>query len=96
MLGACLDFLEAIGLAFEGDDLSVVGEPVDEGNDAGGVRKYLATLGEWAVGGDGGALSLVAAIGQLEPSPPFSLPSIFKFSATDPVFRGQVTLVRRP
>ena len=37
LLGAFLSFLVAVGLAFEGDEFGVMGEPIDQRDDAGGV-----------------------------------------------------------
>ena len=64
--GTLFGFLEAIGFAVEGDDLAVVDQAIDEGYDAGGVGEHLVPFGEGPVGGDDGALLLVAPIGQLE------------------------------
>jgi len=58
--------LEAIGLALDGDDLRVVDEAVDQGDDTGGVGEDLAPFGKRAVGGDEGGLGLVAARDDLE------------------------------
>ena len=51
---AFLGLLAAIGIAVDGDDLGVVDEAVDQGDDAGGVGEGLAPLGERPVGGDDG------------------------------------------
>jgi len=66
VFGAFLGFLEAVGLAVEDDDFGVVHQPVDHGDDAGGIGEDLAPLGEGSVGGDEGAFVLVAAADQLE------------------------------
>ena len=44
-----LGLLAAIGIAVDGDDLGVVDEAVDEGDDAGGVGEGFAPLSEGAV-----------------------------------------------
>ena len=44
--------LAAPGIAVDGDDLGVVDEAIDQGDDAGGVGEGLAPLGERSVGGD--------------------------------------------
>ena len=59
-------FLEAGGLALDGQDLGVVDEAVHEGDDAGGVGEDLAPFGERPIGGDERALSLVAATDEFE------------------------------
>lgn len=64
--GALFGFLEAVGLALDGDDFGLVQEAIDEGDDAGGVGEDLVPLGEGAVGGDDGAPELVAAVGEFE------------------------------
>ena len=46
LLLAFLGFLAAPGLAVDGDDLGVVDEAVDQGDDAGGVGEGFAPLGE--------------------------------------------------
>ena len=51
---AFLGLLAAPGIAVDGDDLGVVDEAVDQGDDAGGVGEGLAPLGERSVGGDSG------------------------------------------
>src|SRR3954447_10528770 len=65
-LGALASLLGAIGLALNGDDLGVVEQTVDQGDDAGGAGKGLAPFGERAAGGDDSAALLVAAIDQFE------------------------------
>jgi hypothetical protein len=42
-------FLEAVGFPIDGEDLGVVDEPVDQGDDAGGVWEDLAPFGEWSI-----------------------------------------------
>jgi len=37
LLGALLGLLESIGFTFEGDDLAIVGEAIDQGDNASGV-----------------------------------------------------------
>ena len=49
LLLALFGLLAAVGIAVDGDDLGVVDEAVDQGDDAGGVGEGLAPLGE----GDG-------------------------------------------
>ena len=49
MFGSFAGFLEAVGLAFDGQDLGIVDEAIDQGDDAGGVGEDLTPLGEWAV-----------------------------------------------
>ena len=49
LLAALLGLLEAVGLALDLNDLGVVYEAVDEGDDAGGIGEDLAPFGEWAV-----------------------------------------------
>src|SRR5271163_168628 len=66
LLSAFTGLLQAIGLAFDGDDLGVVDEAVDQRDDAGGVWEHLAPLREWAVGGDQRALVLIATRNQFE------------------------------
>ena len=66
MLGALLGLFESIGLTFEGDDLAIVGEAIDQGDDASGVGEDLVPFGERTVRGYDGALLLVAAVGELE------------------------------
>ena len=60
-LGAVVGFLDPIGFAFDGDDLGVVHQTVDQRDDTGGVGEHLAPLGERAIGGDHGAFVLIAA-----------------------------------
>ena len=59
-------FLEAVAFALDGEDLGVVDEAIDQGDDAGGVGEDLAPFCERAVGGDHGALVLVTAADELE------------------------------
>ena len=66
LLLAFLGFLAAPGLAVDGDDLGVVDEAVDQGDDAGGVGEGLAPLGEGPVGGDDGGVLLAAAGDDIE------------------------------
>ena len=47
-----MSFLEAIGIAFDGDDLGVVQETVDQRDDTGGVRKDFVPFSERTIGGD--------------------------------------------
>src|SRR6516225_4629806 len=64
--GSFTSLLEAIGFALDGDDLSVVDQAIDKGNDARGIGKYLAPFGEWPIGGDKRAVLLVPATDELE------------------------------
>ena len=66
LFGAGHGFFEAIGLALEHDDLAAMDESVDEGDDAGGVGEDLVPFFEGAVGGDDGALGLIATGDHLE------------------------------
>ena len=63
-LGAPL--LEPVALAFEGDDVGVVNEPVDEGGGDHRVAEDLAPGLEAAVAGDDDRAALVAAGNQRE------------------------------
>ena len=47
---AFLGLLEAVGVALDRDDLGVVEQAIDEGDDAGGAGEDLAPFGEGAVG----------------------------------------------
>jgi hypothetical protein len=55
LIGSLAGFLEAVGFAVDGEDLGVVEEAVDEGDDTGGVWEDLAPFREGSVGGDEGA-----------------------------------------
>ena len=66
LLGALAGFLEAIGFALDGDDLGVVDQPIDQGDDTGGVGEDLVPLAERSVGGDEDGFFLVAAADDLE------------------------------
>ena len=66
LLGALAGFLEAIGFALDGDDLGVVDQPIDQGDDSGGVGKDLVPLAERSVGGDEDGFFLVATADDLE------------------------------
>ena len=66
LLGSFLGLLEAIGFALDGEDLGVVDQAIDQGDDAGGVWKDLAPFGEGPVGGDDRAVVLVTAADELE------------------------------
>ncbi len=59
-------FLEAVGLALDGDDFGVVDEAIDQGDDAGGVGEDLVPFGERFVGRNDRGLLLVAARDDLE------------------------------
>jgi hypothetical protein len=61
LAGSFLGLLEAIGFAIDGEDLGVVDQAIDQGDDAGGVWKDLAPFGEGPVGGDDRAVVLVTA-----------------------------------
>ena len=65
-LAAFLGLFEAIGFAFDLNNLGVVHEAVDERDDTSGVGEDLASLGEGSVGGDQGGFLLVAARDDLE------------------------------
>ena len=65
LLGSFLGLLEAIGFALDGEDLGVVDQAIDQGDDAGGVWKDLAPFGEGPVGGDERAVVLVPAADEL-------------------------------
>jgi hypothetical protein len=52
LVGSFLGLLEAIGFALDGEDLGVVDQAIDQGDDAGGVWKDLAPFGEGPVGGE--------------------------------------------
>jgi hypothetical protein len=64
--GALAGFLEAIGFALDGDNLGVVDQPIDQGDDTGGVGKDLVPLAERSVGGDEDGFFLVATADDLE------------------------------
>ena len=55
-----------VGKATLGRIMNVLGEPVDERDDAGRVGEDLMPFGERLVGGDDETASLVATVGQLE------------------------------
>ena len=57
---------ETVGLALDGEDFGMMNEPVDEGDDASGVREDLAPFGERPIGCYQGALLLIAARDELE------------------------------
>lgn len=60
--GALFGFLEAVALAFEGDNLGTMDEAVDEGDSAGGVGEDLVPFAERLVGGqEDGTLLFIAA-----------------------------------
>ena len=63
---AFLGFFQAIRLGLDGDHLGAMYEPIDERNHAPGVGEHLRPGGKRLVGGDEGALGLVASIQQLE------------------------------
>ena len=52
LVGSFLGLLEAIGFGLDGEDLGVVDQAIDQGDDAGGIWKDLAPFGEGPVGGD--------------------------------------------
>src|SRR5271170_6123388 len=66
LLGAVMSFLEAIRVAFDGDDFGVVNEAVNQRDDAGGVGEHLAPFGERPIGGDQRALALITPRDQFE------------------------------
>ena len=57
---------EAVAIGVDLNDLSVVSEAVDEGDDAAGVGEDLVPLSEGLVGGHHGGGVLVAAVDDLE------------------------------
>ena len=62
-----LGFLEAVALGVDVDDLGPMNEPIDERDDAGGVREDFAPRGEGLVGTEQhGSLGVVAAGDDLE------------------------------
>ena len=66
LVGSFLGLLEAIGFALDGEDLGVVDQAVDQGDDAGGIWKDLAPFGEGPVGGDDRAVVLLTAADEFE------------------------------
>nr|WP_263398596.1 hypothetical protein [Pseudomonas alloputida] len=66
MFGAFARLLEPIRFAFDGDDLGVVDQAVDQRDDAGRVGEHLAPFGERPVDGDDGGLVFVATADDLE------------------------------
>ena len=66
LVGSFLGLLEAIGFALDGEDLGVVDQAIDQGDDAGGIWKDLAPFGEGPVGGDDRAVVLVTATDEFE------------------------------
>lgn len=61
-----LGFLEAIVVVLDVDNLGVMSQAVDEGNDKGCVGEYFRPIRERFVGGHQCALLLVPTAGQLE------------------------------
>ena len=59
-------FFEPVAVAFEGDDVGVVDEPVDHGGGDDFVAEYLAPAAEGLVGGDDETGALVAGGDELE------------------------------
>jgi hypothetical protein len=70
-----LGFLEAIAVGLDLDDLGAMDEPVDEGDDAGGVREDFAPLREGLVGAEQDGLVGVVAAGERDPISWTDLPS---------------------
>ena len=66
LLRPFLGLLEPIGFALDRDDLGVVNQTVDQGDDAGGIGEDLTPLGEGSVGRDEGGFFLIAAANDLE------------------------------
>ena len=64
--GAFVGFFLSVGVALDAHDVGAVHEAVDQGDDAGAIGEYLAPVGKGAVGGNQGAVSLVAAVDELE------------------------------
>uniref|UniRef100_UPI001FCBCDA7 hypothetical protein n=1 Tax=Rhizobium sp. PDO1-076 TaxID=1125979 RepID=UPI001FCBCDA7 len=58
-------FLEAVAVAFDGDDLAVMQETVDQADDAGGIREDLRPFGKGLVGGEDGRSFLISAADDL-------------------------------
>ena len=52
LLSAFLSLLKAIGLALDGDDLGVMDEAIDQGDDTGGAGEDLVPFGERFIGRD--------------------------------------------
>jgi hypothetical protein len=50
---------KAIGVTFDGDDLGIVDEAVDQRDDASAVWEHLAPFGERPISGDPRALALI-------------------------------------
>jgi len=63
---AGLGLLESVGVGVDLDDLGVMDEPVDEGDDARSVGEDLVPLSEGLVGGEYDRLVGVAAADDLE------------------------------
>jgi hypothetical protein len=57
LVGSFLGLLEAIGFAFDGEDLGVVDQAIDQGDNAGGIWKDLAPFGKGPVGGEPSGLA---------------------------------------
>ena len=66
LVGSFLGLLEAIGFSLDGEDLGVVDQAVDQGDNACGIWKDLAPFGEGPVGGDDRAVVLVTATDEFE------------------------------
>ena len=56
----------AIGLTLDHEDLRVVHQSVDNGDNAGRIREHLAPFGERPVGGHEGRFELVTAVDDVE------------------------------
>ncbi len=59
-------FFEPVRLALDGNDFGAVHEPINERNDAAGVREHLLPLRERLIGGNDRALFLVAPVEQFK------------------------------
>jgi hypothetical protein len=57
---------ESVRFALDGNNFGAVHEPIDEGNDAAGVREHFLPLCERLIGGDDRALFLVAPVEQFK------------------------------
>ena len=59
--GAFLSFFEAIAVAVDGEDLGAMHQPIDEGDDAGGVGEDLVPFAKAFVRGQDRGPLLIAA-----------------------------------
>jgi len=63
---ALVCFLGAVGVALDLDDLGMMHEAIDDGDDAGGVGEHRVPFGKDAVGGHDRGLGFVAPVHDLE------------------------------